>query len=45
MRQRTGLLRADLYRETLSSTVLINLAVWESAAALLDAVRDPGSPR
>ncbi|MEU4595860.1 antibiotic biosynthesis monooxygenase family protein [Nocardia sp. NPDC023988] len=42
MRQRTGLLRADLYRGTRGSTVLINLAVWESAAALLEAVQDPG---
>ncbi|MFD3744002.1 antibiotic biosynthesis monooxygenase [Nocardia sp. NPDC058633] len=42
MRQRAGLLRADLYRGTRDSTVLINLAVWESAAALLEAVQDPG---
>ncbi|MFF5033069.1 antibiotic biosynthesis monooxygenase family protein [Nocardia salmonicida] len=42
MRQRSGLLRADLYRGSAGSNVLINLAVWESAAALLEAVEDPG---
>ncbi|WP_280242853.1 antibiotic biosynthesis monooxygenase family protein [Nocardia abscessus] len=41
MRQRAGLLRADLYRGSAGSNVLINLAVWESAAALLEAVENP----
>ncbi|MEU3010144.1 hypothetical protein [Nocardia asteroides] len=42
MRQRAGLLRPDLYRGSAGSNVLVNLAVWESAAALLEAVRSPG---